>query len=36
MLGDNRYGGQGPQDFVTKFEAPYRPLREAGVQFYLS
>jgi len=36
MLGDNRYGGQRPQDFVTKFEEPYRPIREAGVQFYLS
>jgi len=34
MLGDNLYGRQEPQDFVTKFEEPYRPLLEAGVRFY--
>jgi hypothetical protein len=34
MLGDNLYGGQKPQDFVTKFERPYAPLLEAGVRFY--
>ena len=26
MLGDNMYGRQDPQDFVRKFEAPFRPL----------
>ena len=34
MLGDNIYGRQDPQDFVQKFERPYRPLLEAGVRFY--
>jgi 3',5'-cyclic AMP phosphodiesterase CpdA len=34
MLGDNLYGRQEPQDFVTKFEAPFRPLLDAGVRFY--
>ena len=36
MLGDNIYGGQSPKDFVLKFEAPYRPLLDAGVRFYAS
>jgi 3',5'-cyclic AMP phosphodiesterase CpdA len=36
MLGDNIYGRQSPQDFVQKFEQPYRPLLEAGVRFYAS
>jgi 3',5'-cyclic AMP phosphodiesterase CpdA len=34
MLGDNLYGSQGPRDFVTKFETPYKPLLDAGVKFY--
>ena len=34
MLGDNMYGSQKPQDFVTKFESPYGPLLDAGVRFY--
>jgi len=34
MLGDNLYGRQDPQDFVTKFEQPYAPLLQAGVLFY--
>jgi len=34
MLGDNLYGRQEPQDFVTKFEEPYRRLLDAGVRFY--
>jgi predicted phosphodiesterase len=34
MLGDNIYGRQQPQDFVQKFEQPYRPLLQAGVRFY--
>jgi len=33
-LGDNMYGRQEPQDFVTKFEKPYQPLLEAGVRFF--
>jgi predicted MPP superfamily phosphohydrolase len=34
MLGDNMYGRQSPEDFVTKFERPYAPLIAAGVEFY--
>lgn len=34
MVGDNMYGRQGPEDFVTKFEAPYKAMLEAGVKFY--
>jgi predicted MPP superfamily phosphohydrolase len=34
MVGDNMYGSQRPQDFVSKFEAPYRELLAAGVPFY--
>jgi 3',5'-cyclic AMP phosphodiesterase CpdA len=36
MLGDNMYGGQGPADFVNKFERPYAPLLQGGVKFYAS
>src|SRR4051812_38319634 len=36
MLGDNMYGRQQPQDFVTKFEKPYAALLSAGVTFYAS
>ena len=36
MLGDNIYGGHSPQDFASKFEAPYKPLLDAGVKFYAS
>ena len=36
MLGDNMYGGEGPRDFLRKFEQPYRPLLDAGVKFYAS
>jgi len=36
MLGDNLYGGHNPQDFVRKFELPYKPLLDAGVKFYAS
>jgi len=36
MLGDNLYGSQKPQDFVKKFEEPYRPLLASGVRFYAS
>src|SRR5215510_753816 len=34
MLGDNMYGRQEPEDFVTKFERPYSALLQAGVRFY--
>ena len=34
MMGDNLYGGQGPSDFVKKFETPYKPILDAGVKFY--
>jgi 3',5'-cyclic AMP phosphodiesterase CpdA len=34
MLGDNMYGGERPQDFLNKFEKPYKPLIDAGVKFY--
>jgi predicted phosphodiesterase len=34
MLGDNIYPPHGPDDFVTKFEEPYRVLLDAGVTFY--
>jgi hypothetical protein len=36
MLGDNIYGGQGPQDLVRKFSEPYKALLSAGVQFFAS
>ena len=29
MLGDNIYGGERPQDFVKKFEQPYKALLDA-------
>jgi predicted phosphodiesterase len=34
MLGDNIYGSDRPQDYVRKFETPYRPLLDADVKFY--
>jgi len=34
MLGDNMYGRQAPQDFIVKFERPYQPLLNAGVEFF--
>src|SRR6476660_9837511 len=36
MLGDNIYGGKSPADLEKKFEIPYKPLLDAGVQFYAS
>lgn len=36
MVGDNLYGRQREQDFVTKFEKPYAPLLAAGVLFFAS
>jgi DNA repair exonuclease SbcCD nuclease subunit len=34
MLGDNLYGSERPDDFVDKFERPYKVLLDAGVKFY--
>jgi predicted phosphodiesterase len=34
MMGDNLYGSERPQDFVKKFEAPYKILLDAKVPFY--
>ena len=34
MLGDNIYPPHGPDDYVKKFEEPYRALLDAGVTFY--
>jgi 3',5'-cyclic AMP phosphodiesterase CpdA len=36
MLGDNMYGRQDAQDFVTKFREPYSPLLQKGVLFFAS
>jgi hypothetical protein len=36
LVGDNLYGSERPQDFVSKFEQPYKPLLVAGVKFYAS
>ena len=36
MLGDNLYGSQRPEDFIRKFERPYKPLLDGGVKFYAS
>jgi hypothetical protein len=35
-VGDNIYGSERPQDFVNKFEAPYKALLDAKVKFYAS
>ena len=35
-VGDNLYGGNGPRDFLRKFEIPYKPLLDAGVKVYAS
>jgi predicted MPP superfamily phosphohydrolase len=34
LLGDNMYGGDSPNDFVKKFESPYKTLLDGGVKFY--
>ena len=33
MLGDNMYGAERPQDFLNKFEKPYKPLLDKKVEF---
>jgi hypothetical protein len=35
-VGDNIYGSERPQDFVRKFELPYKALLSRGVKFYAS
>jgi Calcineurin-like phosphoesterase len=34
MLGDNMYGAERPQDYVSKFERPYKALLDANISFY--
>lgn len=34
MLGDNIYDRHTPQDYIDKFESPYKTLIDAGVTFY--
>ena len=36
LVGDNLYGSERPQDFVKKFEEPYKALLDKGVKFYAS
>jgi Calcineurin-like phosphoesterase len=36
MLGDNIYGAERPEDFVKKFERPYKALLDAHVEFNAS
>lgn len=36
MLGDNMYGSERPQDYVNKFERPYKPMLDANIPFYAS
>jgi hypothetical protein len=36
MLGDNMYGSERPQDYLSKFERPFKPLLDANIPFYAS
>ena len=36
LTGDNIYGSERPQDFVNKFERPYKALLDRKVKFYAS
>ena len=36
MLGDNIYGSERPDDFVKKFERPYKALLDLKIPFYAS
>ncbi|MBX7170204.1 MAG: metallophosphoesterase [Pyrinomonadaceae bacterium] len=36
MMGDNIYGSEKEADMKLKFEQPYKPLLDGGVQFYAS
>src|SRR6266511_1048601 len=35
-VGDNLYGGESPQDFLRKFQLPYKALLEKNIPFYAS
>ena len=35
-VGDNIYGSERPQDFIVKFETPFKSLLDKGVTFYAS
>jgi len=34
MLGDNMYGSERPQDYLRKFERPFKPLLDGNIAFY--
>ena len=34
MVGDNLYGGNSAKDYDRKFAIPYKPLLDAGIEFY--
>ena len=34
MLGDNIYGREGPGEFLSRFERPYKALLDGGVKFF--
>ena len=34
MLGDNMYGSERPQDYVSKFERPYKALLDGKIEFF--
>ncbi len=34
MLGDNMYGSERPQDYVSKFERPFKPMLDNKIPFY--
>src|SRR5688572_25541289 len=36
MVGSNIIGTERPQDYLKKFETPYKPLLDAGVKFHAS
>jgi hypothetical protein len=36
MMGDNLYGSERPQDYVRKFQQPYKALLDQDVKFYAS
>src|SRR6266545_5012253 len=34
MVGDNMYGAQSPNDYVKKFETPYKGILDQNIKFY--
>ena len=36
LTGGNIFGSERPQDYLKKFEVPYKPLLDAGVKFHAS